>query len=259
MLLISPVLPDGFNPFLVAPTLVENYALIAYHKRGWCGSTHTARPVSVQEHAADAAALLGHVGFRRAHVAGHSTGAAVAMQLAVAQPERVHSLVLLEPSLLSIPVARAFIEKAGPAVEAYQAGDHATAVAAFLSLASGLDWETCRSVIEEQVPGGVAAAIRDADTLFGVELAALMTWEFGPEQARAISQPVLSVRGSRTDALWVEIAALLRTWFPQLQELVVEGVGHLLHIQQPAPVTQGVARFLGDHPMTVDLALTQVA
>jgi pimeloyl-ACP methyl ester carboxylesterase len=54
-----------------------------YHKRGWVGSTHTPPPVSIADHAADAAALLEQLGVRRAHIAGHSTGASIAAQLAL--------------------------------------------------------------------------------------------------------------------------------------------------------------------------------
>ena len=41
VLLISPVLTDGFLPFLSEPALADRYRLIRYHKRGWAGSTHT--------------------------------------------------------------------------------------------------------------------------------------------------------------------------------------------------------------------------
>ena len=62
VLLISPVLADGFLPLVAEPALADRYQLIRYHKRGWVGSTHTAGPVSVADHAADAAALLDHLG-----------------------------------------------------------------------------------------------------------------------------------------------------------------------------------------------------
>ena len=98
VLLISPVLADGFLPLLSEPALAD-YQLIRYHKRGWVGSTHTSPPVSVEDHAADAAALLKHLGVPRAHVAGHSSGAAVAAQLALDHPTRVHTLILLDCDL----------------------------------------------------------------------------------------------------------------------------------------------------------------
>jgi pimeloyl-ACP methyl ester carboxylesterase len=253
VLLISPVLADGFVPLLSEPALADRYRLIRYHKRGWAGSTHTPPPVSIEDHAADAAALLDHLGIRRAHIAGHSSGAAVAAQLALDRPEMVRTLILLEMSLLSVPSGGAFLEAAGPVFDAYGNGDHSGAVAMFMSAVSGLDWDACRALLEERVPGAVAAAVEDADTFFEVELPGLTGWEFGPEQAAAIDKPVLSVLGSETEPLWVDVADFLRSSLPQVEELTVDGVGHLLHIQRSEAVARGIAEFLernsvGDRP-----------
>jgi hypothetical protein len=122
-------------------------------------------------------------------------------------------------------------------------------MAGFMSLASGLDWETARAVIDDYVPSSVAQAIRDADTFCGVDLPALSAWEFGPEDAAAVSQPVLSVLGAETEQLFVDGASLLRSWLPELENLTVEGVGHLLQIQRPEPVARGIAGFFGRHPI----------
>ena len=103
VLLISPVLADGFLPLLSEQVLADRYQLIRYHKRGWAGSTHTPPPVTIADHAADAAGLLDALDAPRAHVVGHSSGAAVAAQLALDHPEMVHTLMLLELSLLSVP------------------------------------------------------------------------------------------------------------------------------------------------------------
>ena len=249
VLLISPVVAGAFVPFMSVAALVDHYRLIRYHKRGWGESTHTAAPVGITDHASDAAALLDHLGIDRAHVAGHSSGGSIALQLAFERPDVVHTLALLEPSLFTVPSAEALLRRAAPSVEAYQRGDHAEAVAGFLSLVSGLERDTCRRVIDEHVPRGVAKATEDADTFFGVELPAVAAWEFGSEQAAVISQPVLSVLGSDTERLWVEVADRLGAWFPQAEQLVVDGVGHLLQMQRAEPVARGVAEFLGRHPM----------
>lgn len=250
VLLISPVLTDGFLPLLSEPALAERYSLITYHKRGWGGSTHTPPPVSIADHARDAAALLDHLGIRRAHIAGHSSGAAVALQLALDYPETVHSIALLELSLLSVSSAKGLLEKAGPAFEAYAAGDHETALAVFMSAVSGLQWKACRRLLEDRMPGSVPLAIKDADTFFGVELPSLGAWTFGAEQAAAISQPVLSVLGSDTEPLWVEVADILRSWFAQVEDCTIEGAGHLLHLQRPRAVAECMAAFLVRHPLT---------
>ena len=252
VLLISPVLADGFLPLLSEPALADRYQLIRYHKRGWVGSTHTSPPVSVADHAADAQALLDHLGLRRAHIAGHSSGAAVAAQLALDHPETVHTLVLLELSLLSVPSGEAFFQQVGPAFEAYGSGDHEGALAIFMSAVSGRDWATCRAVLEARLPGAVTQGVKDADTFFGIELPALTEWAFSAEQAAAIQCAVLSVLGTDTHPLWVEVAAFLRASLPDVEECAIDGVDHLLHIQRPEPVARAIAEFLGRNSMAGD-------
>ena len=96
----------------------------------------------------------------------------------------------------------------------------------------------------------MAQAIKDADTFFGVELPALTQWVFGAEQAADVHQPVLSVLGADTQTLWVEVASFLGSSLPHVEECTIDGVGHLLHIQQPEPVARAIAQFLGRNPMT---------
>ena len=251
VLFISPVLADGFVPLSSERALADRYRLILYHKRGWGGSTHTPAPVSVAEHVVDAAALLEYLDVPRAHIVGHSSGGAIALQMALDRPHIVHSLAVLEPSFFTLPGAGAFLEKAGPALERYSAGDHEKALELFMGVVSGLDWKTCRALLEERIPGAVASALKDADTFFGIELPALTQWAFDARSAAAISQPVLSVVGTETLPLWVEIAELLRSCLPRVEECRIEGVGHaLLPIQRPGPVAQGIAQFLARHDMS---------
>ena len=251
VLLISPVLADGFLPLLSEPALA-GHQLIRYHKRGWLGSTHSPPPVSVADHASDTAAFLDHLGIRRAHVAGHSSGAAVACQLALDHPELVRSLMLLELSLLSVPSGKDFLQQAGPAFDAYGKGDHERALGIFMSVVSGRDWATCRAVLEDRLPGAVAQAIEDADTFFGVELPALTEWSFGLEEAAAIRCPVLSVLGSETQPLWVEVADFLRLSLQHVDQCTIDGAGHLLHIERPEAVAREMAEFLASNSMAGD-------
>jgi pimeloyl-ACP methyl ester carboxylesterase len=252
VLLIDMLIADCFLPLLREPALADRYQLIRYHKRGWVGSTHTPPPVSIAEHAADAAALLEHLGVRRAHIAGHSTGASIGAQLALDHPENVHTLTLLEPTLVSLPLGSAFLKAASPVFEAYERGDHSGAFAMFVTAASGLDWEGCRALLEARIPGVVTQSIKDADTFFGIELPALTKWTFGPEQAAAIRTPVLSLIGAETQPLWVEIAQFLRSSLPHVEERTIDGVGHLLQIQRPEPVARRMTGFLARNSMVAD-------
>src|SRR5687768_10640001 len=100
LLIATGPIADSFLTLLSEQALAEHYRLIAYHQRRPGAGAHGAAPVSFAEHARDAAALLHHLGVSRAHVAGHSTGATIALQLAVDHPQLVHTLALLEPPLL---------------------------------------------------------------------------------------------------------------------------------------------------------------
>lgn len=250
VLLISPVLADGFTPLLEHSALTDDFQLVHYHRRGWVGSTHTPGPVSIGQHTADAAALMDHLDIERAHVVGHSSGAAVAAQLAIEHPAKVHTLVLLELSLLSLPEGQQFLGGAGPVFEIYEVGDHERAFAAFMSAVSGLDWDTCRHTLENRVPGMVEQSIKDADTFFGIELPSLAAWSLDPAHAAAIGQPTLSVLGRETRPLWYEVAAFLRAHLPDVRQVEIDGVGHLLHLQRPDPVALAISDFLRDHPMS---------
>jgi pimeloyl-ACP methyl ester carboxylesterase len=248
LLISTGPIADSFLPLFPEKAL-ERYRLIRYRQRGLGDLNNGVATVSFAEHAADAAALLGHLGVRQAHVAGHSTGAIIALQLALDRPDMVRTLALLEPPLAAAPSAAAFFERAGPALAAYGAGNHDGAMSKFLSLVCSLDWETCQSVIESAVPNGVALAIEKSDDVFGSYLPALGTWQFGAAHAAAISQPVLSILGTESERWFADGHELLHTWFAKVEACTIEGAAHLLHLQRPEPVARAMAAFMARHPM----------
>ncbi len=250
LLLISSVLADGFRPLIEEPRLAQDHQLIHYHRRGWVGSGRTPAPVSIADHAEDAVALLDHLGVTRAHVVGHSSGAAIGAQMALDHPDRVHTLTLLELSLMTLPEGQAFLQGAGPVLEAYDQGDHAGAFSAFMGVVSGLGWPECEALFAERVPGLTEQSIRDADTLFGVELPSLVAWDLDADQAARLHRPVLAVLGGDSLALWVEVTDHLRAALPDIRVRTIDGVGHLLHIQRAEPVAQAIGDFVDQHALT---------
>jgi 3-oxoadipate enol-lactonase len=240
---------DSFLPFLSQEGVADRHTLIHYRQRERANRKAGSTPVSFAQHASDARALIEQLGMRKVHVAGHSTGAAISLQMAMEFPEVVHTLTLLEPPLLGAPSAGLFFERAAPAIGAYASGDGAKAMACFLSVVSGLEWEACRRVIEKHIPGGASMALDNADNFFGSYLPALQTWNFGSREAGSISRPVLSVLGAQTEPLFAEGNGILRSWFPRMEECNIARAGHLLHMQEPELVTSCVAAFLARHPI----------
>jgi pimeloyl-ACP methyl ester carboxylesterase len=241
LLIHGALIPDAMRP-LGGQDALESFELICYHRRGFAGSSRPPGPTTIPEHAADAIGLLDQLGIDRAHVAGHSSGAAIAVEMAATEPARVRSLALLEPPYLAGAAGDAFMEAMAPIVERHGGGDTAGAVADFFELISDPHW---RDTIERTIPGGVAQAEKNAATSFEIELAAVGGWSFGPERAVAVACPVLSILGTATAPLFVESRQLLHEWFAHCVDADIPGTTHLLQMEAPAAVAAALAQFLG--------------
>ena len=99
VLIHGSILADAFYSLRAEPCIANNFRVIAYHRRGFAGSSRASPPFTIEEQAADGCALLRHLGIPRAHIAGHSYGAAIALQWALDAPEEVQCLALLEARL----------------------------------------------------------------------------------------------------------------------------------------------------------------
>ena len=157
LLIHGAFIAEAYAPLCAEPVLNSRYRLVRYHRRGYAGSSPVRAPFSLGQQAADCSALLRHLGIERAHVVGHSSGGAIALQLALDAPQVVHSLILLEPGLLDVPSGALLAEKLGPVLEQYAAGDKEGAADSFLRLAIGPDY---RGWLDSADPGRVPAAGR---------------------------------------------------------------------------------------------------
>ena len=191
-----------------------------------------------------------HLGIERGHIVGHSSSGNIALQLALDAPDAVHSLALLEPALMSVPsvqTSRAFL---GNAVQLYRAGDKAGAIDTFLR---GVCGPSYRTVLDHALPGAFDQHVADADTFFGQELPALQQWSFTREDARHIAQPVLAVIGAKSqelDPIWGERQELLLSWLPNVEPFVLADATHLLQVQNPRGMAEGLAAFFARHPLS---------
>jgi pimeloyl-ACP methyl ester carboxylesterase len=246
LLIHGGFIADAFFPLLAEPRIRDSYRVISYHRRGYAGSSRAKAPFTIGDQAADARALLEHLGIPRAHVAGHSYGGAIAIQLALDTPDLVGSLALLEPALVYlVPSGPLFGEMLGTLQAMYRRGERAAALDGFLSRVVAGDY---REVLEKFLPpGAFELAVADAQTTFGVEAEALRQWSFTEQDAARIEQPVLAVLGERSEPIFSEIHALLRRWMPHAEELVVRDATHALQFMNPPGVADGLARFLDRH------------
>ena len=233
----------------MAEPALKGYRFIGYHRRGYAGSSRPDGPLSVSQHAADCLALLRELDALPAHVVGHSSGAVIGIQLALDAPDAVRSLTLLEPALLDVPSGGALIEAIGASVPLYESGDRAGAVDSFLRGVCGKDY---RRIVEAQLPGAMEQATADADAFFTGEFPAIAEWQFTKGDAARIQQPVLSVMGGNTDAAiglptYREIHARVIEWFPNAKPFVLPRAAHLLQVENPHDMAEGLATFLSSN------------
>jgi pimeloyl-ACP methyl ester carboxylesterase len=110
-----------------------------------------------------------------------------------------------------------------------------------------------REVLDQALPGSFDQAVADADTFFDQELPALQQWLFTQEDAQRITQPVLAVIGAKSKEIapiWEERQELLLTWLPNVEPFVLSDAMHLLHVQNPRGMAEGLAAFFARHPLS---------
>jgi pimeloyl-ACP methyl ester carboxylesterase len=242
---------EAFGPLMNEAELASRYRLINYHRLGYGQSDRASGPMSVAEQAADARALLRHLGIERAHIVGHSYGGVVALQLALDAPDAVQSLALLEPAIpaaLGDPeVALKFMEGVGKAFGQYGAGDKAGAVDTWLTGAFGPGY---REIADRALPGWFEQAAKDSDVVFQVEAPNFQQWVFTPAEAARITQPVLSAYHDEPNWPGFQKAhELLQAWIPQAETALLPVDRHLLQIMNPGAVAEALASFFAHHPI----------
>ncbi len=87
---------DTLGPIL--PGLAESRQVIAVELQGHGHTADIDRPITYEQMADDAAALLAHLGVNRVDVVGYSMGGGVALQLAIRHPGVVRRLVVASAS-----------------------------------------------------------------------------------------------------------------------------------------------------------------
>ena len=95
LLLIAGFACDHTNWRKLVPLLASSYRLITFDNRGVGQSSSPTTPYTIGQMAEDTIGFLDAIGLDSVHVAGHSMGGQIALELALSSPTRVKSLILL--------------------------------------------------------------------------------------------------------------------------------------------------------------------
>ena len=164
---------------------------------------------------------------------GHSLGATVALRIAVAAPEAVRSLTLIEPVLFAAapdPANDAVMAELAALVDSDRSDE---ATRRFLEVWGGLSWS-------EQTESGRARLIRQMRLVVDgnrtlMQDGANILRDGGLE---GIDAPVLIAMGGDSPPVIADIADALAARLPDVGRAKVPGAGHMLPITHPQQVAE---------------------
>jgi len=238
------VVSDACLPLRVELMDDPGLEVIQYRRRGYEPTPVGTYGFDIPAAARDAAEVLEHAATGPAHVLGFSLGAHIALQLARSAPDRVRSLVLIEPALTTVPSAERTIAGLAGILSAYHAGDRSAAVDAFLTAFAGSEY---RARLDERLPCDWAEkSLAEAFIYFEGELPAALGWKFDREAAADIRVPVLLVHGTETNPIFIETAERLQCWLPDARTVSIPGANHFSLTFAPQLVAQAVRAFVSE-------------
>jgi pimeloyl-ACP methyl ester carboxylesterase len=215
----------------VAAPLAEHYRVIRFDARGYGASPPST--ASFQP-ATDVVAVLDALGVERAHLVGASMGGAAALDVAVAQPDRVASLALLGSGLPGHDFGPQVTEYWREEERLLANGDIDGVIELNLSM-----W--LRGTGREWTPRlhAVAAELRDQLRIIGMNQAGGEDLEeSAPLLARdmlgTLDVPTLVVVGENDPEDLVRISEHLGARIPAAQLVVLPDTAHLPALERPA-------------------------
>ncbi len=205
------------------------------------GSTQLSR-FALADEAARSIALI-DASEAKVHLVGHSYGGAVALQAALARPDRIASLTLYEPAAfhllddLGADGAAGFIEIAAIARQvrcAVEAGDNQRAAAAFVDYWNGAGmWAKLSSQVRKDLTRWTPKA--------PLEFAALMDEPTTLQDFETLDFPTLVLRGELAPTPTRLIADALPGAMDCARLEIVAGAGHLGPLTHAAAVNARIA------------------
>lgn len=164
---------------------------------------------------------------------GHSLGATVALRIAVAAPDAVRSLTLIEPVLFAAAPDLANERQLDEVDSLLAAGQDTDAARIFLEAWGGIDWqaqtETGKARLVRQI-----RLVQSSNAALRADSAHILR-DGGLE---AIDAPVLIVMGGASPAVIPAIADALAARLPDVGRANVPGAGHMLPITHPHQVAE---------------------
>lgn len=209
---------------LIAP-LSARHRVIGVELQGHGRTADIPRAITPAALAQDVVGLLDHLGIDQAHVLGHSMGAAVTLELAIAHPDRVRHIVPISASVRPEGLHEDLTDPAKQAVST--------------RMPTPRDFANMRDTYLRLSPHPE----RFEEFLAALSASTADTQGWSDQQLAGITAPTLLVIGDR-DFVTVEHAALMQRLIPGAQLAVLPNTTHMRATRRTELLLPMLADFL---------------
>jgi len=229
--------------------LSQHYSLILPSARGNDGTD----PTLPEDYGFDTSELrdlltvMDAAEIERAHVVGHSSGGALAFELARRHAHRVDRLVLIEPSLIGLlPEGRRqmLIDTLEGFVYLDEREGPMACLRASLVAVGGKAW----AALDDETIDAKIAPLAGMSTILAPHWRGLMAMKVAPADLAGVPRSTLLIY-AETGVEYFDFEPLIaecwRRERPDLELITVADAGHNVHRDQPDIVNEAILRFVG--------------
>jgi pimeloyl-ACP methyl ester carboxylesterase len=227
----------------VVPALARSFRVFTYDRRGHSQSERLRAQGSIEEDVADLAAFIKTSKRAPAHVAGNSSGAAIALKLAAAEPDLLASAIAHEPPLVGMiqdhPMAPAVRQRIAAVVGLLRSGDMEGGARQFvetLALGPGT-WQKLPPDVRRAYVFNAPTFLdemNEPETAMSIDLARLA----------AFKQPMLLTQGGQGAPFLAVVLDRIAAAVPGARRHIFRDAGHVLHLTVPNEYAGVVVGFL---------------
>jgi pimeloyl-ACP methyl ester carboxylesterase len=223
-----------------------HFRAITYSRRWHCPNAREIRGgrYTVEVHADDLIELLHQLG--PSYLVGHSYGAAICAEVALQQPGLVRSLVLAEPSIMTLLVsnttsANVFSQAVAATTQVLtrmRQRDYERALSDYLEIILG------PRGFERLPPLARAVMFENLHTLEPMLNGMNASRPFTVEHAGKITTPTLLLDGGQSPPLFRLVQDELDRSMPNTQRITLPAVSHGMYLENPEAFSRTVLEFL---------------
>lgn len=222
----------------LARYLISNYQVISVDLANHGQSKHTTN-TTYQTMASDVIALLDDLELSKVTLVGHSMGGKVAMEIALAAPERVTALIIADIAPVSYTDRHMLVFNALKSIELNTLSNRKEAQQQLERM--GVDSAICGFLLKNLVK--TEQGFQWRCNLDGLEQAypAIIS---GLTTDRQYCGPTLFIKGEQSDYIVAEHRPAINQFFPSANAKIIQGTGHWLHAEKPKVFNKIVIDFI---------------